>query len=129
MKSHKLSGSAEIKSSSKMDRKGIARQLVRSKDILRSSFNYKVVTNEINHPYVVEIAVGSDGLNIVVSRRIMQFHKLRRVELRSGRRVTRRGGKIYFGWCFSDLLIARAFAEQFGGEFRKSQIWLPIANA
>jgi hypothetical protein len=32
------------------------------------------------------------------------------------------GGKIYYGWCFSDLLIARAFAEQFGGEFRKSQI-------
>jgi hypothetical protein len=27
-----------------------------------------VVTNEINQPYVVEIAVGGDGLNIVLSR-------------------------------------------------------------
>jgi hypothetical protein len=29
---------------------------------------------------------------------------------------------MHYGWCFSDLLIARAFAEQFGGEFRKSSI-------
>jgi hypothetical protein len=120
VKSDKLSGSAEIKSSLEIDHQGNSRQLVRSKDIVRSSFNYKVVTKEINHPYVVEVAVGSGGLNIELSLRIMQFHKSRHVELRSGRRLTRRGGKIHYGWCFTDLLIARAFAEQFGGEFRKS---------
>jgi hypothetical protein len=135
MKSRKLSGSAEIKPSSVMGRERNARQLARSKDrsarpkIVKSSPNYKAVTNEINHAYVVEVAVVSDGLGIDLCRRIMQFHKSRQVELRCGRRVTRRGGQIHYGWCFSDLLIARAFAEQFGGEFRKSQIWLPITAA
>jgi hypothetical protein len=109
----------EINLSPEIDRERNSRQLVRSKSIMKSSFNYTAVKNEINHPYVVEVAVVSDGLNIELCRRIMQFHKSRRVELRYGRRLTRRGGKIHYGWCFADLLIARAFAEQFGGEFRK----------
>jgi hypothetical protein len=75
--------------------------------------------NEINHPYVVEVAIVSDGLDIELSRRIMQFHNSRQVELRYGRRLTTRRGKIYYSWCFSDLLIARDFAEQFGGDLRK----------
>ena len=128
MKSNKLSGCAEIKPSPEKDRQGNSGQLARSKGpfvrskIVKRSPNYKALTNEINHPYVVEVAVVSDGLNIELCRRIMQFHKLRHVELRYGRRVTRRAGKIHYGWCFSDLLIARAFAEQFGGEFLKSGI-------
>jgi hypothetical protein len=126
MKSDKLSGYAEIESSRAMGRQRNSRGPLVSKDrsvrskIVRSSQYYKAVTNEINHPYVVEVAVVSDGLDIDLCRRIMQFHTLRHVEPRCGRRVTYRRGKMHYGWCFSDLLIARAFAEQFGGEFRKS---------
>jgi hypothetical protein len=128
VKSQKLNGSAEIKAWSEIDRRRDSRQLARSNGrlvrpkIAKSSPNHKAVTNEINHPYVVEIAVGADGLNIELCRRIMQFHTSRQVEPRCGRRVTHRRGKTHYGWCFSDLLIARAFAKQFGGEFRKSQI-------
>jgi len=96
--------------------------------IVKLSPNYKAVTNEVNHPYVVEVAVVGDGLDIDLCRRIMQFHKSRHVELRYGRRVTRRKGKTRYGWCFSDLLIARAFAEHVGGAFRKSRVRLTITD-
>jgi hypothetical protein len=122
MKGEKVGCPVEIKSPSEMDRQRNSRQSVRSKVIVKSSPNYKAVTNEINYPHVVEIAVVSDGLNIELCRRIMQFHKSRQVELRYGRRVSRRGGKVHYGWCFSDSLIARAFADEFGGVFRKSGI-------
>jgi len=79
----------------------------------------KPVTNEIKYPYVVELAVVGDGLDVELSRRIMQFHKSRHVQLRYGRRINKRRGKFHYRWCFSDLLIARAFAEQFGGDFAK----------
>jgi len=115
----KLRSAAEINLSSEIDRERNFRQLVSSKSIMKSRSNYTAAENEINHPYIVELAVVSDGLNIELCRRIMQFHKSRQVELRYGRRLARRGGKIHYGWCFSDLLIARTFAEQFGGEFRK----------
>ena len=75
----------------------------------------KRLENEINHPYVVELAVVSDRLDLELSRLIMQFHDSRHIELRHGRKNTRRG-QVYFRWCFSNLLIARAFAEQFNGE-------------
>jgi hypothetical protein len=81
--------------------------------------SYRAMRNEINHPYVIEVSIVSDGLDVELSRRIIQFHKSRQVELRYGRRLTTRRGTIHYGWCFSDLLIARDFAEQFGGEFRK----------
>ena len=76
------------------------------------------VENEINHPYVVELAVVSDGLDVELSRLIIQFHKSQHIQLRHGRRrrTTKRRGKVYYRWCFSDLLIARAFVEQFNGE-------------
>jgi hypothetical protein len=34
----------------------------------------KAMTNEISHPYVVQLAVVGDELDIELSRRIMQFH-------------------------------------------------------
>jgi hypothetical protein len=117
MKSAKLNCSAQFKSSSEMDTKGNVHPLKKSRHP-----NYKAFTNEIAHPYVVEVAVVSDGLNIELTRRIMQFHKSRHVEPRYGRRRTTTRGKIHYGWCFSDLVIARAFAEQFDGRFRKSRI-------
>jgi hypothetical protein len=77
--------------------------------------------NEVMHPYVVEIAVFSDGLDVELSRRMIQFHKSRHIEPRYGRIITTRRGNLY-RWCFSDLLIASAFAEQFGGEFFKRNV-------
>ena len=79
----------------------------------------KAMTNEISHPYVVQLAVVGDELDIELSRRIMQFHNSRHIQPRYGRRTTAKRGKVHYRWCFSDLLIARAFAEQFGGEVAK----------
>ena len=79
----------------------------------------KPVMNEIKYPYVVELAAVSDGLDVELSRRIMQFHKSRNIQLRYGRRINTKRGKTYYRWRFSDLSIARSFAEQFGGDFAK----------
>lgn len=81
----------------------------------------KAMTNEIDYPYVVELAVGRDGLDFDLGRRIMHFHKSRHIQLRYGRIMTTRRGNLY-RWCFSNSLIAHAFAEQFGGKFFKSNI-------
>ena len=84
--------------------------------------NNKAITNEIRHPYIVEVAVVSDGLDVELSRRIMRFHKSRHIEPRYGRRIATRRGKVSYHWCFSDLLIARAFAEQFSGVHCKPSV-------
>jgi|SRR6516165_11144275 hypothetical protein len=83
----------------------------------------KATTNEIKHPYVIELVVISDepdtdALDVELSKRIMQFHKSRQIQPQYGRRNTARG-KLYYRWCFSDFLIAHGFAEEFGGEFCK----------
>jgi hypothetical protein len=75
----------------------------------------KSVTNEREYPHIVELAVATDELDFQVSRRIIDFHKLRYIETRHGRRVVR-GSQIYYRWCFCDLATACDFAEQFGGE-------------
>jgi len=86
-------------------------------------FHRKGLANEIKYPHVVELAVGSGGLDVELSRRIMHFHKSRHLEPRCGRRITRgRNKHHYYRWCFSDLSIASAFAEQFGGELCKPSI-------
>jgi hypothetical protein len=82
----------------------------------------KAMTNEIDHPYVVELAVGTDGLDFDLGRRIMHFHKSRHIQLRYGRTIPASRGKVHYRWCFSDLLIARAFAEQFNGKFCKPSV-------
>ena len=79
----------------------------------------KATTNEVKHPYVVELAIVGDGLDVELSRQIIQFHKLRHIHARHGRRITTRRGRLYYRWCFSDLLIARRFAEQFNGKLCK----------
>ena len=86
---------------------------------MRQPRKNKPLTNEIKYPYVVELAVVGDGLDVELSRRIMQFHNSRLIQPRYGRRITTRRGKVHYRWCFSNLLIARAFAEQFGGEVAK----------
>jgi hypothetical protein len=79
----------------------------------------KGAANEINYPYVVELSVVRDGLDIDLSRQIMQFHKSRHIQPQYGRRIRAARGNFYYRWCFSDVLTAHAFVEQFGGEFCK----------
>src|SRR5690348_17111274 len=80
----------------------------------------KALQNERSYPYVVELAVAADGLDVRLSRRIMDFHKSQRIQPQHGR--TNLGGAqgSSYRWCFSDLATARAFIEQFGGTFYNS---------
>jgi hypothetical protein len=81
----------------------------------------KAITNEFRHPYIVEVTIVGDELNVQLGRRIMQFHQSQRIQARYGRTLTTNRGKLY-RWCFSDLLIAQSFIEQFGGELYKHGI-------
>jgi len=81
----------------------------------------KAVANESNYPYIVELTLGADELDFGLTRRITEFHQLRHIKPRHGRRIVR-GSKVHYRWCFSDLATARAFVEQFGGEFFKSAV-------
>ena len=75
----------------------------------------KAAANEREYPYVVEFVVAGDKLDVELSRRMMDFHRSRKIPARHGRRIVREG-QIFFRWCFSDLSAAGAFREQFGGE-------------
>jgi hypothetical protein len=75
----------------------------------------KAVANESKYPYIVELFVANDELDVELSRRMMDFHRSRKIQARHGRRIVRED-KIYFRWCFSGLATAHAFMEQFGGE-------------
>ena len=81
----------------------------------------KAVMNENKYPYIVEIVVVTDGLDVKLSRQIVRFHQSRRIRPRHGRTIVRHRAFRYH-WCFTDLSIARDFAEQFGGEFCKPMI-------
>jgi len=74
----------------------------------------KGLANEKKYPNLVELAVPDSGLAIELSRRIMEFHKLRHIRPRHGRRITR-DNQTYCRWCFADLGAACDFIEQFGG--------------
>jgi hypothetical protein len=80
----------------------------------------KAVRNERKYPHIVELAVDTNELDIQMSRRIIDFHKLRHIETRHGRRVVKES-QIYYRWCFSDLAVACDFAERFGGELFASE--------
>ena len=90
----------------------------------------KATTNEIKHPYVVELSIARDGLDVALSKRIMQFHKSRDIHPQYGRRITTKRGQLYYRWCFSDLVIARSFAEEFSGVFCKpsNSAKLPVSD-
>ena len=75
-------------------------------------------TNERKYPHIVQLAVAKRGLDIVLGRRIMHFHNLRHIKPRHGHIVLTEG-QTHYRWCFSDLLTARAFIEQFGGSLCK----------
>ena len=82
----------------------------------------RTLKNESKYPHIVELAVDSHGLDVELSRRIIEFHKSRHIQPRHGRVMARQGGGFYYRWCFADLPIATAFVEQFGGEFYKPGI-------
>jgi len=79
----------------------------------------RAVNNERLHPFIIEVPVAADGLARALSREIVAFHKSQRVKPVFGRTIFR-DGQSYFRWCFSDLDIARAFLEKFGGAFYKT---------
>jgi len=69
---------------------------------------------ERKYPHIVELAVGTHGLDVGLGRRIMHFHTSRHIKPRHGHIVLKEG-ETYYRWCFSDLATAQAFIEQFGG--------------
>ena len=71
-------------------------------------------TIERKYPHIVELAVGEDGLDVGLGRRIMHFHNSRHIKPRHGHIVLREG-QTFYRWCFSDLATAHAFIEQFSG--------------
>jgi hypothetical protein len=80
----------------------------------------KAAANERKYPYIVAIAIAGKGLDIGLSRRIMDFHNARHIQPRHGRSTIPRGeGEAYYRWCFSDFETAQSFVEQFGGAFYK----------
>jgi hypothetical protein len=83
--------------------------------MVRQPLSGKAIANESRYPYIVELVVADDELNVEVSRRMMNFHRSRKIQARYGRRIVREG-QVYFRWCFSDLETARAFMKQFDGE-------------
>jgi hypothetical protein len=90
--------------------------------MVRQPLSRKTVATEQKYPYIVELLVVDDELDVEVSRRMMDFHRSRKIQARYGRRIVREG-QIYFRWCFSDLDMASAFKEQFGGEVLQSERW------
>jgi hypothetical protein len=79
----------------------------------------KAVANENKYPFVIEVPVAANGLNVELSRQIVGFHKLRRILPRYGRTIWR-DEQCCYRWCFSDLETTRAFVQQFGGAFYKT---------
>jgi len=88
----------------------------------RSKFDRsgKARTNESKYPYIVELPVPPNGLDIQLSRQITTFHKTRHIQVRYGRIVVR-NGENHYRWCFPDLSLARAFLEQFGGSLVREE--------
>ncbi len=78
------------------------------------------LTNESKYPHIVELAVTGGALGVVLSRRIIDFHKVRQIQARHGRcTIRKQKGKTYYRWCFSDLKTAQSFIEQFGGTIKQ----------
>ena len=86
--------------------------------MVRQPFSGKASENESKYPYIVELSVPEDKLDVEVSRRMMDFHSSRKIQVRHGRRIVIED-QIYFRWCFSDLETASAFKEQFGGKLTR----------
>jgi hypothetical protein len=82
-------------------------------------YSGKAITNERKHPFIIEVPVAPNGLDVELNRQIVGFHNSHRIPPRFGRAIWR-NERHYFRWCFSDLATARAFVKQFGGAFYKT---------
>jgi hypothetical protein len=89
------------------------------RDMVRQPLSGKAIANESKYPYIVELSIADDKLDVEFSRRVMDFHTQRKIQVRHGRRIVLEG-QIYFRWCFSDLVTASAFMEEFGGKLTRS---------
>jgi len=79
----------------------------------------RALANETKYPFIVELAVIGEKLEVALGRQIIDFHNRRHIRTRHGRTILRNGEK-HYRWCFSDIATARAFAEQFAGAFYKT---------
>jgi hypothetical protein len=93
---------------------GGQRKVVRRAKALTIIRKRKVLATERKFPHFVEITLPPSGLDVRVNREMVTFHRLHNIRPRFGRRRTRTG-QDYCRWCFSDLAIADAFRERFGG--------------
>ena len=59
--------------------------------------NGKAVANENEYPYIVELVVDGDKLDVEFSRRMMDFHRSRKIQARHGRRIVRKIKSIFGG--------------------------------
>lgn len=69
--------------------------------------------NERDAPYIVELAVPEGGFGHALLA-MYDFHRLRGIESREGRRQ-RRDEQEYVRWCFASVFDAYEFTQQFGG--------------
>jgi hypothetical protein len=79
----------------------------------------KAAVNESKYPFIIEMLVAANGLDVELNNQIVGFHRSRRIPPKFGRSIFR-NGQSYYHWCFSELDTARAFVEQFGGAFYKT---------
>jgi hypothetical protein len=82
---------------------------------MRQTPRVRARANEGKYPYIVELLVADDELDVALGRRIMNFHRSRKLQARHGRRIVSEDYQMYFRWCFSDLATAHEFMEEFGG--------------
>jgi len=79
----------------------------------------KAVANERKYPFIVEVPVAANGLDVELNNQIVGFHKSHHIPPRFGQTIWR-NEQHYYRWCFSDSATARAFVEQFGGTLYKT---------
>jgi hypothetical protein len=73
----------------------------------------RAIANESKCLFIVELFIDAGELSVELNRRMMDFHRSRKIQVRHGRRIIRES-QPYFRLCFSDLAAARAFIERFG---------------
>jgi hypothetical protein len=76
--------------------------------------------NERDAPHIVELAVPEGGFGRALDA-IHDFHRLRGIESRRGRRQ-RRDEQEYVRWCFASVIDADDFAQQFGGTLVSAKV-------
>ena len=86
--------------------------LIQPDQATRSGGKSKSYRTEREFPYIVELPIPPNGLDVRLSREITLFHNQRDTPLRFGR--TRiQYGQLYCRCCFSDPTIAEAFRARF----------------